>query len=160
MAHSSFSRRALLKGAASAAALLTLPRGLGAETESIRTPRSITPGDKLNLACEGGTIYIGDKGVVYNGRLLPESRMRDHASPPKTMPHSPEHYQEWLLACKGGEPAGSNFDVAGPQAETVLLGNIALRTRKKLRWDAASLITNVPEANELLRKKYRDGWGV
>lgn len=110
---------------------------------------------------DGGTIYIGDKGVIYNGRLLPESRMRDYQQPPKTLPRSPGHYREWLLACKGGEPAGSNFDVSGPQAETVLLGNIALLTRKRLQWDAQALsITNLPEANELLRTKYREGWGV
>jgi predicted dehydrogenase len=110
---------------------------------------------------DGGTIYIGDKGIIYNGRLLPESRMRDYPQPPKSLPRSPGHYNEWLLACKGGEPAGSNFDLAGPQAETVLLGNIALLTRKKLQWDAPNLcITNVPEANDLLRKTYREGWGV
>lgn len=110
---------------------------------------------------EGGTIYIGDKGVIYNGRLLPESKMREYAPPPKTLPRSPGHYQEWLLACKGGEPAGSNFDVSGPQAETILLGNIALLTQKRLLWDSENLcITNVPAANELLRRKYRDGWGV
>ncbi len=110
---------------------------------------------------EGGTIYVGDKGVLYNGRLLPESRMRNYQQPPKTLPRSPGHYREWILACKGGEPGGSNFDFAGPQAETILLGNIALLTQKKLRWDAANLrITNVPEANDYLRPKYREGWGV
>jgi predicted dehydrogenase len=110
---------------------------------------------------EGGTIYIGDKGTIYNGRRLPESRMRDYKQPPKVLPRSPGHYKEWLLACKGGPPAGANFDVSGPQAETVLLGNIALLTRKRLEWDAENLrITNVPEANDLLRRKYRDGWGV
>ncbi len=110
---------------------------------------------------EGGTIYVGDQGVIYNGRLLPESKMREYAPPPKTLRRSPGHYQEWLLACKGGEPAGSNFDISGPQTETVLLGNIALLTQKRLQWDAASLrITNDVAANELLRRKYRDGWGV
>ncbi|MBI5690055.1 MAG: Gfo/Idh/MocA family oxidoreductase [Verrucomicrobia bacterium] len=110
---------------------------------------------------EGGTLYVGDKGVIYNGRLLPESRMREFPPPPKTLPRSPGHYEEWLLACKGGTPGGSNFDIAGPQAETILLGNIALLTKKRIEWDSASLrITNVPEANELLRPKYREGWGV
>jgi predicted dehydrogenase len=110
---------------------------------------------------EGGTIYVGDQGTIYNGRLLPESRMREFTPPPHTLPRSPGHYVEWIRACKGGEPGGSNFDVSGPQAETILLGNIALLTRKKLLWDAANLrITNVPEANELLRRKYREGWGI
>ena len=110
---------------------------------------------------EGGTIFVGDKGVIYNGRLLPESRMHNQPPPPRTLPRSPGHYQEWLHACKGGEPAGSNFDIAGPQAETILLGNIALRTQKRLLWDAENLrITNVPEANEQLRPRYREGWDV
>jgi len=108
---------------------------------------------------DGGTIYLGDKGAIYNGRLLPESRMREYKQPPKTLPRSPGHYREWILACKGGAPAGSNFDVAGPQAETILLGNIALLTKKRLEWDAENFrITNVPEANEYLRPKYREGW--
>jgi len=110
---------------------------------------------------ESGTIYLGDQGVIYNGRLLPESKMQAHPHPPKTLPRSPGHYQEWLLACKGGQPAGSNFDISGPQAETVLLGNIALLTKTRLQWDASNLrITNEPTANELLRRKYREGWGV
>ncbi|MDO8545284.1 MAG: Gfo/Idh/MocA family oxidoreductase [Opitutaceae bacterium] len=116
--------------------------------------------DERNLG-EGGTIYVGDKGTLYSGRLLPESKMREYPKPAATLPRSPGHYKEWLLACKGGEPAGSNFNISGPQAETVLLGNIALRTGKKLTWDAENLrITNVPEANDLLRRKYREGWGV
>lgn len=110
---------------------------------------------------DGGTIYVGDKGKLYNGRLLPESKMREYTPPPKILPRSPGHYEEWLLACRGGEPAGANFGVSGPQAETILLGNVALLTGRKLLWDAENLrITNVPEANACLRREYRDGWGV
>ena len=66
-----------------------------------------------------------------------------------------------MNACKGGDAAGANFDISGPQAETILLGNIALRTGKKLLWDTAALrITNVSEANALLRRQYRPEWGV
>jgi hypothetical protein len=80
--------------------------------------------------------------------------------------HDIGHYREWIEAAKGGKPAGSNFDWAGPLAEVVLLGNVALRvglreklTRTKLLWDPANLkIPNLPEANEYLRRPYRQGW--
>lgn len=43
----------------------------------------------------------------------------------------------------------------------MLLGNVALLTQKRLLWDAANLrITNEPAANALLRRTYREGWGV
>jgi len=40
-----------------------------------------------------------------------------------------------------------------------LLGNVAIRTGKKLNWDGPNMkITNVPEANEYLQRQYRAGW--
>ena len=119
-------------------------------------PEGLEPDRSLG---EGGTIYVGDRGTIYNGRLLPESRMRETKPPARTLPRSPGHYAEWLRACRGGEPAGSNFDVAGPIAEAVLLGNVALLTGQRLEWDAAALrITNAPAANAYLRRQYRAGW--
>ena len=73
------------------------------------------------------------------------------------LPRSPGHYEEWINACKGGEPAGANFDFAGPLTEAVLLGNIAIRTGKKLLWDGKN-VTNVPEANAYINPPYREGW--
>ncbi|MHC4186496.1 MAG: gfo/Idh/MocA family oxidoreductase, partial [Planctomycetota bacterium] len=62
--------------------------------------------------------------------------------------------------------ARANFDWAGPMTEVVLLGNIALRrelreklTQTKLYWDGPNMrCTNVPEANEYIRREYRKGW--
>ncbi|MBW8041474.1 MAG: Gfo/Idh/MocA family oxidoreductase [Planctomycetes bacterium] len=114
-----------------------------------------------------GALFIGDKGKMLGGRLIPEARMKEYKKPPKTLPRSPGHHQEWIDACKGGKPAGSNFpDHAGPLAEAVLLGNVALRpelkekmNRAKLLWDGPNLkITNVPEANKFLHYEYREGW--
>ena len=78
------------------------------------------------------------------------------------------HYKEWIEACKGGKPAGSNFDWAGPLTEVVLLGNVALRqqlreelTTKKLFWDGVNLrFTNSEEANKSLKREYREGWSL
>jgi len=115
-----------------------------------------------------GTLYIGDKGKMLNGRLIPESLMREYKYPPKTLPRSPGHYKEWIDACKGGKPGGSNFNWAGPLAEAVLLGNVALRvelreklSRMKLYWDPEKMeFTNMPEANEFLHYEYRQGWSL
>jgi hypothetical protein len=59
-----------------------------------------------------------------------------------------------------GPPAGSNFvDHAAYLAEVVLLGNIAIRTKEKLLWDAEKMrITNHEPANAYLNPPYRQGW--
>ena len=66
-----------------------------------------------------------------------------------------------MQACHGGEPAGSHFPVAGLLTEFVLLGNIAIRTGKRLEWDgAAGQFTNYDAANQLLHDEYREGWSL
>jgi hypothetical protein len=87
--------------------------------------------------------------------------MQAYAKPAKTLPRSIGHREEWIAACKGEGVPGVNYDVAGPMTETVLLGNIALRTGEKLRWDSQNLsITNVPDANQYIHRDYRDGWSL
>jgi hypothetical protein len=111
-------------------------------------------------------LFIGDKGKMLGHRLLPESRSKEYGKPPKVLPRSPGHHKEWINACKGGEPAGSNFDVAGPLTEVVLLGNVALRMGQqlydkglKLYYDGPNMkVTNLPEANKYIRSEYREGW--
>jgi len=114
-----------------------------------------------------GTLYVGDEGKMLGNRLIPESRQTAYGKPPQQIERSPGHYVEWIQACKGGKPAGSNFpDHAGLLAQVVLLGNLALRpalkekiTRTKLLWDGNAMkVTNLPEANLYLTRKYRKGW--
>lgn len=112
---------------------------------------------------ENGTLYVGTKGKIYMGRLLPESRMKDFQRPDPTIPRVPNenHYQEWVNACKGGRPGCSNFDFAGPLTETVLLGNVALRLGRKIGWDPRRLrVPGCPEADAVIRREYRAGWDV
>ena len=66
-----------------------------------------------------------------------------------------------MRACKGGVPAGSNFDHASKVTETCLLSNVAVRARRRLEWDSAAMkVTNFPAANEYVTKQYRGGFGV
>ncbi len=113
-----------------------------------------------------GLIFVGDEGKIVSGgygsgaRLIPESKMQGFQQPEKTIPRiEGGHHQDWIRACKGGKPACSNFDYAGPLTEMVLLGNLAIRAGRKLYWDGPNMrVTNYPEANQFVRCSYRDGW--
>ncbi|HZL57858.1 MAG TPA: Gfo/Idh/MocA family oxidoreductase [Bryobacteraceae bacterium] len=112
-----------------------------------------------------GSLFIGDKGMMTTGtygeqtRLLPVEKMRDYQFPQPTLTRSPGHYRDWIRACKGGDPACSNFNVAVPFVEWMLLGVISLRVDGKLEWDAAKgRFTNNAEANKYLKPTFRKGW--
>jgi hypothetical protein len=112
-----------------------------------------------------GSLFVGEKGFVTTGtygegtRLLPAARMADYKLPPQFLTRSPGHYRDWIRACKGGERSCSDFSIAAPFTEWILLGVIALRFEGKIEWDSAKMkITNNPEANELLKPKFRKGW--
>jgi predicted dehydrogenase len=115
-----------------------------------------------NIFVNDGTLIVGDKGKMLWHRLLPDAKMKEFGKPPQVLPRSPGHYREWVEACKGGPPAGSNFvDHAGPLAAVVLMGNIAIRTQEKLLWDAEKLqFKNSEAANRLLNPPYRQGWSL
>jgi predicted dehydrogenase len=121
------------------------------------------------LDAEDGIIFVGDKGKIlvrgWGGetpRLIPESKHRDFNPPPKTLPRSIGHHEEWIKACKSGTPTESHFGFAGPLTEAVLLGSIAIRMQGEvLDWDPAQMkIPNTPEAEEYLRYDYRKGWSL
>jgi hypothetical protein len=107
-----------------------------------------------------GVVYIGEQGVLMGHRLIPESKMQTYGRPPKVLARSPGQYKEWINACRGGEPAGSDFVAhSGLLTETPLLGNIAMRVEKKLEWDGPNMkFTNDRAANQYIHRKYRDGW--
>ena len=69
-------------------------------------------------------------------RLVPMEKMKGYQFPQPSLTRSPGHYRDWIRACKGGDPACSNFEVAVPFVESMLLGTIALRFPGKLEWDA------------------------
>lgn len=79
----------------------------------------------------GGTLYVGDKGVILDDKILPKSLRESYTPPVPSIPSSPGHEEEWIRACKGGPAAGSDFEWAGPLTETVLLGNVCLRPELK-----------------------------
>ncbi|PYV38395.1 MAG: gfo/Idh/MocA family oxidoreductase, partial [Acidobacteria bacterium] len=114
---------------------------------------------------DNGSLFIGDKGIITTGtygegtRLLPDELMKDYKFPEPLLTRSPGHYRDWIRACKGGAPACSSFDYAGPFTEWIILGNLALRYDGKLLWDGEKMkVTNVPAANKWVKRDYRKGW--
>ena len=112
-----------------------------------------------------GQLFIGEKGMIlsnYDRRLMfPEKQFADFQPPPKTIPPSPGHHKEWILACKTGSPTLCNFNYSGALVESNLLGIAAYRLGQKLEWDPVNLrATNCPEADRLIRKTYRQGWSL
>ena len=112
-----------------------------------------------------GAVFIGEKGILTtdtygaNVRLLPAARMTEYRLPPQLLTRSPGHYRDWIRACKGGDQACSNFSVAGPFTEWIVMGCIALHFEGKLEWDSAKMkFTNRPEANKYVKPEFRKGW--
>jgi predicted dehydrogenase len=139
-----------------------------------------------------GAIFIGTKGKMMcgtygiNPQLLPTGKTKT-ANIPKSIPRVPGgdegHYAAWIeasIAGYGSEKANnlsSNFDIAGPLTESVLMGNLAIRstniqTKKendieypgrhiKLLWDGPAMrITNFEDANQFVKRTYREGWSL
>jgi len=119
---------------------------------------------------EDGTLLIGSKATVVADvfceslRIIPEAKMKEQVAglPPKTLPRvAGGHFAEWVRACKGGTPAGSNFEYSTRLAESVLIGNIALRVNRRIEWDSENLkVTNLASANQFVTEHYRPGFGV
>ncbi|MEM9673932.1 MAG: Gfo/Idh/MocA family oxidoreductase [Bacteroidota bacterium] len=139
-----------------------------------------------------GVLIMGEKGLIStnindSSPLMPKLYLNDGTTEfgPETEDNEePEygHQRKWVDACKAGfnspehQALTSSFDYAGPMTETVLMGNLAIRSymlrkgegrkaeyygRKKLLWDGDSMkITNLKEANQFVGRSYRDGWEV
>ncbi|MFT3945396.1 MAG: Gfo/Idh/MocA family oxidoreductase [Agriterribacter sp.] len=138
---------------------------------------------------DGGVLFIGTKGKLLadcygaNPRLLPLSKNDSAKAVKETIKRVPEgHYLQWVNACLEGYGKGvtsSPFEYAGPFTESILMGNLAIRSalytdpnvsgwgknkftgRKKLLWDAKNMkITNFDEANQFVKRQYSEGWSL
>jgi hypothetical protein len=114
-------------------------------------------------AWDSGVLFVGDKGMLLSDYgqhvLLPEEKFRDFKRPDPFIPASRGHHEEWLHACRTGEPTTCNFEYAGWLTEANHLGNVAYRTGQKLEWDAAEMkVTNTRAADRFIRRDYRKGW--
>jgi predicted dehydrogenase len=116
----------------------------------------------------GPTVFGTNPGQV-GPRTIPEFVDIEDRKPYKQIPRVKEadwkkgnrHIQEWIAACKAGKQPCASFEHSAPLTEMVLLGNVALLAGKPIAWDSRKLqITNLPQANHLIRREYRKGWSL
>lgn len=129
-------------------------------------PRDFEVGDAFE---SNGAILIGEKGSIMHKshgagalRILPKVLSDTYQRPPESIPRvlNAAHEQDWVRACKDGNPASSTFEYGGALTEMALLGVLAIRMKdRRLLWDSANLrITNDEAANALINPPYREGW--
>jgi predicted dehydrogenase len=120
---------------------------------------------KTGVLVGNGSVFIGTRGVMATSSrgegvwLLPASRWKEYELPPQLLTRSPGHMQDWIRACKGGDPGCSDFGIVAPYAEWLALIAIAYRAPGKLEWDSRNLrFTNSVEANRYVKPVTRTGW--
>jgi hypothetical protein len=164
-----------------------------------------TMGDLDMMDVEGATVFVGTKGMASCGwggsdpRFWPKGQKANKKplfDKDVNIPHKYKrieggtngHYWAWIDSCIAGYDKAdveSPFEgYAGPLTETVLMGNLILRSHnireqvkhndsiygeregfiypgrnKTFLWDGANMrITNFEQANQFIKRKYRDGW--
>ena len=116
-----------------------------------------------------GMYMLGSNETVYAPEMRPKSpmlwpreNMEKHRDILKKRPLPRVKggpIKELFTAIKGGPKSGSNFDYAAPLTEVVLLGGLAIRTGKRIEWDAKKMkITNDRELNAYIKEPVRKGW--
>jgi hypothetical protein len=148
-------------GRAGAPAIPGAPAGVAPAGRGVAPSR---PVDRTRVP-GNGALFVGDKGYMATcdrGEgvwLLPASRWAEYKLPPQILPRSVSHQQDWVRACKGGQPGCSNFNIAVPYIEWLILGRVALLVpNKKLMWDAKNMRFDKAEANNYLKPYVRKGW--
>jgi len=127
-------------------------------------------GSGYNCIFAGSKGYMGTSGRGESVGLIPGSRWADYNLPVPYLTRSPgantgsnhaAHCRDWVRACKGGAVACSNFSIAGPYTEWMLLGTAAIHAEGKLMWDnAKGEFSNNKEANKWIKPSFRKGWGI
>tara|TARA_Y100000994_G_scaffold85548_1_gene70699 strand:- start:17467 stop:18912 length:1446 start_codon:yes stop_codon:yes gene_type:complete len=151
-------------------------------------PDLIPANDSLGTPdSSNGVMMIGSKGIITTGvyGFTPKLYRKGEEVVEFDTSNQPGnefgHQSKWIDACKAGfnssehKALTSSFDYSGPMTETVLMGNIAIRSymekksglgnafpgRKKLLWDGDAMkITNYEDANKYVTRDYRKGWEI
>lgn len=118
-----------------------------------------------------GMYFVGERGGIYvpfmrvdsRPYVFPESLWNDFKGdlPEKKLKRvKGGHYNEFFNAMRENRQPNASFDKTAELSESVLVGNIAVRTGKTIQWDAENAkAIGVPEADRYIQGPTpREGW--
>ncbi|HEX8200615.1 MAG TPA: Gfo/Idh/MocA family oxidoreductase, partial [Isosphaeraceae bacterium] len=125
------------------------------------------PGD-VTLVCgqdeRGGVTFEGSEGTLFvtRGRIEsnPAAILREPpAAGDVRLEVSDDHHANWLDCIRSRRRPIADVAIGHRSATVCHLGNIAIRTGRKLTWDPARQeLVGDPEAAAMLRRPYRAPW--
>ena len=126
------------------------------------------PKDHIDLSKIGhGAMFRGEKGAIicdFDSRMIvpsgPHADLTYYKPRPADQLIKPigNFQTEWVNACKGDLKTSCDFEYAGNMIEMMLLGLVAYRAGKKIKYDGSRMATDDPNADQFLRRAYREGW--
>ncbi len=111
-----------------------------------------------------GCIFEGEKGLLYVNRgtvrVWPEEIFETPIKDTDIHLHkSAGHHQDWLQSIKTRKPPICDVSIGHRSATVCHLGNIAIRTGRKINWDPVKeVVVGDAEAAKLTTKEYRAPW--
>lgn len=133
--------------------------------------------DNGNYGRTEGIAFIGNNGTMVVNRegweLIPETKKGDNGMTLYEIEDFPDqkrgaradyladHAKNFVAAMKANDRSILNcgIETGAIAAINAHMGNVAFKTGRKVYWDAAAgLFKNDPEANELIRAHYQNGW--
>jgi hypothetical protein len=122
---------------------------------------------------DGGSLMVGSKGTLltrtwHGGEsekdmfvLLPHKKFEGYQPPASTLPRVQSHHHEWVSASLGTGKTLSNFSYASALTESLLVGDLALRVAKDIKWDTRNMrAVGCPEADKYIHPEFREGWTI
>jgi predicted dehydrogenase len=126
----------------------------------------------LNATPLPGFESLGHIGCVFQGAeaslavnymrhelYVKGKKVTEFQRPAPTIPDSPGHIREFLNAIKSRQQTTCNVEYAHQLTKSGLLGNIAYRTGRRIRWDDEhERVLRDPAANRMVTRRYRKPW--
>ena len=132
--------------------------GVGGRTPGHRYYNARGESDQPN-----GIAFYGTKATIYAERIgweiFPEpgstlKRMWENVEEPTRL-----HTVNFIECVRSRKAPNADIEIGHRGTSVALLGNIAMKTERKLHWDAKKeAFTNAPEASAMLGRKLRKGY--